>query len=328
MTPGEVPGLRTDFVINDQVNGYPTRSVTTPARAGDLEALVRDGYLVHRRMLTPQTAAELSGAVAGLAEAEEGLSEAEHLPGENIYLRSLLDKDRAFHPLIELEPALSIARSLLGPQVWIDLEARMNYAGRAGVAVPWHAHTPVIPDPLPPLFCFPHQIHCLIYLRRVTREEGALCVLPGSHTRTDTAKHLVAERKAPCVLTAKANQPTLFAQVKALPWVQEPTLFPTAERGHVRYETKAVRVLTTPKTAFAYTKKVLRAHRWVKDLATGRVRRTYAYVVTSLSAAQAGPERLAGLVRGHGRIEALHHVWDVSLGEDASRVRAGDGDAA
>jgi len=185
MTTGEAPGTRTDFVINDQVNGYPTRSVTTTADADELAALVREGYLVRRRLLTPDIARELSEAVIRLADAEAGREHAEHLPNENIYIRALLDKDRAFHPLLELEPVLSIARSLLGPQVWVDLEARMNYAGRPGVAVPWHAHTPVIPDPLPSFFCFPHQIHCLVYLRRVTREEGALCVLPGSHVRTD-----------------------------------------------------------------------------------------------------------------------------------------------
>jgi len=70
---------------------------------------------------------------------------------------------------------------------------------------------------------------------------------------------------------------------------------------------------------------VLRVHRWVKELATGDVRRTYAYVVTSLPAERADAARLAGLVRGHWRIEVLHHVRDVSFGEDASRVRCGHG---
>lgn len=53
--------------------------------------------------------------------------------------------------------------------------------------------------------------------------------------------------------------------------------------------------------------------------------RTYAYLVTSLSAGQAGPERLARLVRGHWRIEALHYIRDVSFSEDVSRVRSGTG---
>jgi len=130
-------------------------------------------------------AAEMARAVLSLATAEAGRPGSEYLPGQSIYIRGLLDKDRLFHSLLELEPSLSLARTLLGPQVRMELEARMNYPGKAGVAVPWHGHLPVIPDPLPPLFCYPHQVHCLIYLDRVTESEGALCILPGSHERPD-----------------------------------------------------------------------------------------------------------------------------------------------
>lgn len=186
MRPGERPGTRTDFVLNDQAAGYPTRSVHTPASRADLDQLVRDGYLVRRGLLGPEQAERLAGAVVRLAEAEADRPGAEYLPGRNIYLRSLLDKDRVFHPLLRLEPALSTARTVLGPQVWVDLEARMNYPGQAGVAVPWHAHIPVVPHPLPPLFSYPHQIHCLVYLRRVTDAEGPLCLLPGTHTDPHT----------------------------------------------------------------------------------------------------------------------------------------------
>lgn len=177
--------VRTDFVINDQVNDYPTRTVETPTSREELNALVRSGYLVRRSVLDGGTARTLATAVLRLARAEERRPEAEYLPGQSIYLRSLLDKDAIFHPLLRLEPVLSIARSLLGPQVWIDLEARLNYAGSQGVAVPWHGHLPVIPDPLPAFFSYPHQIHCLIYLDRVTEEEGALCLIPESHMRSD-----------------------------------------------------------------------------------------------------------------------------------------------
>ncbi|MEU5993247.1 phytanoyl-CoA dioxygenase family protein [Spirillospora sp. NPDC047418] len=181
MRAGGRTQLSTEFVISDQAAGYPRRTVTTTATPEDLDALVRSGYLVRRGLLDEAAAGVLAAAVLRLAEAEEGRPEAEDLPGESVYLRSLLDKDPVFHPLLRLEPALSVARTLLGPQVWIDLEARLNHAGRAGVAVPWHAHLPVIPDPLPALFSYPHQIHCLIYLDSITEREGALCLLPGSH---------------------------------------------------------------------------------------------------------------------------------------------------
>jgi hypothetical protein len=172
-------------VINDQADDYPTRTVETTASRAELDHLVRVGYLVREGLLDQSLAAELGDAVLRLAQAEENQPGAEYLAGESIYIRGLLDKDRVFHRLLRLEPVLSIARSLLGPQVWIDLEARMNYPGSAGVAVPWHGHLPVIPDPVPPFFCFPHQIHCLVYLDRVTVAEGALCLVPGSHMRPD-----------------------------------------------------------------------------------------------------------------------------------------------
>jgi predicted transposase YbfD/YdcC len=48
------------------------------------------------------------------------------------------------------------------------------------------------------------------------------------------------------------------------------------------------------------------------------------YAVTSLTAAQASPARLADYVRGHWAIEALHHLRDVTFAEDALKVRTGN----
>ena len=48
--------------------------------------------------------------------------------------------------------------------------------------------------------------------------------------------------------------------------------------------------------------------------------------ITSLTRDVAGPERLASLTRGHWAIEnKVHYVRDVSMGEDASRIRKGSG---
>jgi predicted transposase YbfD/YdcC len=48
------------------------------------------------------------------------------------------------------------------------------------------------------------------------------------------------------------------------------------------------------------------------------------YAVTSLTAAQARPGRLADWMRGHWGIEALHHIRDTTFAEDASQVRTGN----
>ena len=55
-----------------------------------------------------------------------------------------------------------------------------------------------------------------------------------------------------------------------------------------------------------------------------RISAEVAYLVTSLTAAKAGPERLLQLARAHWGIEnQLHYVRDVSMEEDRCRVRAG-----
>ena len=65
--------------------------------------------------------------------------------------------------------------------------------------------------------------------------------------------------------------------------------------------------------------------RHTTDLAGGRTRTEVAYALTSLTPAQADPERAAGLTRGHWQIERLHWVRDVTFGEDASRIRTARG---
>lgn len=48
------------------------------------------------------------------------------------------------------------------------------------------------------------------------------------------------------------------------------------------------------------------------------------YLITSLTSAEAGPERLLALSRAHWGIEnRLHYVRDVTMDEDRCRVRAG-----
>jgi predicted transposase YbfD/YdcC len=50
------------------------------------------------------------------------------------------------------------------------------------------------------------------------------------------------------------------------------------------------------------------------------------YALTSLTHAQADPGLLAGWLQGHWGIEnRVHHIRDVTQGEDASRIRTGNG---
>ncbi|WP_420802716.1 transposase [Streptomyces cavernae] len=54
---------------------------------------------------------------------------------------------------------------------------------------------------------------------------------------------------------------------------------------------------------------------------TGKAETKTVYAVTSLPPERASPAQLAELVQNHWSVEALHHVRDVTFGEDASRGR-------
>jgi predicted transposase YbfD/YdcC len=58
----------------------------------------------------------------------------------------------------------------------------------------------------------------------------------------------------------------------------------------------------------------------------GKTTREDVYGITSLTRDEADAERLLDILRGHWGIEnELHYVRDVTLAEDASRVRKGSG---
>lgn len=157
--------------------------------------------------------------------------------------------------------------------------------------------------------------------------QGSMVSDDALRTQDETAQHLVQERRAHYVFTVKANQLTLFRQVKALPWAQAPLLFTEASRAHGREERRTVKVVPAPGLAFAHAKQVVQVHRWVKELATCKMRCTYTPTSTWSPGLLLSRPTLQGWrvwSGGHWQIEALHHVRDMSFGKDASRgaVRA------
>jgi hypothetical protein len=76
---------------------------------------------------------------------------------------------------------------------------------------------------------------------------------------------------------------------------------------------------------------VCRLHReveYVSGRRAGERTSEWAYALTSLTPAQADPSRLLHIWRGQWQIEnGLHHVRDVTCGEDASQIRCGQGPA-
>jgi len=144
------------------------------------------------------------------------------------------------------------------------------------------------------------------------------------HTQREHADWLATHKHAAYILIVKANQPTLHQQLRRLPWREVPVADHTRDRGHGRVELRRLQVTTVAGLDFPHATQAIRITRRVRSLHSHRWRSVRVYAVTSLTAAQASPARLADWIRGHWGIEALHHIRDTTFAEDASQIRTGN----
>lgn len=163
------------------------------------------------------------------------------------------------------------------------------------------------------------------------RWQGRVCTADALHTQTAFVATICA-LGGDVVLTVKENQPTLAAALADL--FADPrtttTHAQTLDYGRGRRELRHL-TLSTDLCAYLATQsrwphiaQVGRLRRRVTIPATGQLREEVVYLITTLTPAQASPERLLALVRGHWHIEnRLHYVRDVTFGEDRSRLRSG-----
>ncbi|MEV6847111.1 ISAs1 family transposase [Actinoplanes sp. NPDC051411] len=157
---------------------------------------------------------------------------------------------------------------------------------------------------------------------------GVLFTADALHTQTGHADE-IARRGAHLLVQVKANQPTLFKQLKRLPWGQIPAGNRTRDRGHGRRETRTVKAVTlaTPGgIGFPHAQQAVRITR--TRIVASRTSREAAYLTVSLPAGQALPIDLQTWIRRHWYIEnRLHHVKDVTFREDQHQARTGNGPA-
>jgi predicted transposase YbfD/YdcC len=156
---------------------------------------------------------------------------------------------------------------------------------------------------------------------------GCVITADAMHTQREHARFLVSGKKAHYILVVKKNQPSLYAQVKNLPWRAIPAGDRQRSRGHGREEHRTLQAASLAAgLAFPHAAQAIRVTRRIRPVSgTSKWRTFTVYAVTSLTASQATPAQLAGWIRGHWGIEALHHIRDVTYGEDASQVRTGNG---
>lgn len=158
---------------------------------------------------------------------------------------------------------------------------------------------------------------------------GVLVTADALHTQREHATYL-HRRGAHYLFTVKGNQPTLHAALAGLPWSQVDRQV-RRQSGHGRAETRSIAVLAADghpgiDGLFPHAAQVIRVIRSRTDRGTGKRSREVVYAITSLDHRQADPGLLAGWLQDHWGIEnRVHHVRDVTHGEDASRIRAGTG---
>ncbi|WP_329456739.1 ISAs1 family transposase [Streptomyces sp. NBC_01497] len=123
---------------------------------------------------------------------------------------------------------------------------------------------------------------------------GVVITMDAMHTQHDTAT-LVTEAGGDDVLTVKANQKSLFAQLKALPWTSVPAVTRT-DRGHGRRATRTIKVIDVPAwIEFSGAVQVAQLRRTVAR--KGRRTVEIVYLITSADATTAPPAVLAAWVQ-------------------------------
>lgn len=149
-----------------------------------------------------------------------------------------------------------------------------------------------------------------------------------AHTQRDTASYLVDEREVDYVLQVRGNQPTLLRQIVA---VMPRMLLDGADHSVVQRRDgdtirRSIWIVDAAGIDFPGAVRVFRILRERFDPFGQRVSKEVVHGVTSLDAAQATPEQVAGLVRSHWGIEnRVHWSRDVVFGEDRQGAYIGQG---
>lgn len=149
-----------------------------------------------------------------------------------------------------------------------------------------------------------------------------------AHAQDATAAHLTVERGGHYVLTVKGNRAALLARIAAAlpPAAPGTEHYVEEDRSKGRIVRRAIWIAPADGIDFPGAAQVFRIRRDTFDHAGNRLSKEVVHGVTSLTADQAAPALLAGLVRSHWSIENKSHwVRDVIYREDDQHAYAGTG---
>lgn len=163
--------------------------------------------------------------------------------------------------------------------------------------------------------------------------QGAVVTLDAMHCQHATAQ-AIRDQQADYVLTVKGNQPTLHQRLAELFQqygeddfrARELRRHVTSEQAHGREEHREYYVAPAPRDlrdAWTGIQSVGMIYRCRRDRTSGTLHEETMYFISSLPPKV---RQLAKHVRGHWHVEnSLHWSLDVTFGEDASRIRKGNG---
>jgi len=149
---------------------------------------------------------------------------------------------------------------------------------------------------------------------------SAVVTIDAMHTQHDTAQ-VILGRGADYVMTVKGSMPTLYRQLKKLPWAAVPSVS-AVSTDHGRRACRTIKAALAPAwIGFEGAAQVAQLRRTV----TKKGKKTVEVVYLITSDRDADPAILAAWVRGHWEIEnRLHWVRDMTYQEDKSLVRTGN----
>jgi predicted transposase YbfD/YdcC len=145
-------------------------------------------------------------------------------------------------------------------------------------------------------------------LKAFTDLAGAVITIDAMHTQSDTAQ-VILGRGADYVMTVKANMPTLYRQLKKLPWAAVPSAS-SVSTGHGRRARRTIKAVLAPAwIGFDGAAQVAQLRRTV----TTKGKKTVEVVYLITSDRDADPAALAAWVRGHWHIENKLHQASKTL---------------
>ena len=151
----------------------------------------------------------------------------------------------------------------------------------------------------------------------------AVITIDALHTQDDTAQAITG-RGADYVMTVKGNMPTLYRQLKKLPWAGIPAVSPVST-DHGRRARRTIKAALAPAwIEFAGAAQVAQVRRTVTKKG-----KTVEVVYLITSDRDAGPATLAAWIRGHREIEnRLHRASKTLRRFTTLRPRCGSGPGA